>query len=384
MRKAGWIAVVAFVVIDAVLIAIALRHTRAPEAAADSDIVVVTVTQSGPSEPDPVFGATGRSGAAGGSGAADGSPAAGIDPSGASGGATPTTSRSSPTPSTTAGNPATTGASTTPASTSPATPTSPTTGTSSPTTSASSSSHQGAVPPAAERILLDMSSDGSVIRALRGECPADSPARVEVSDDGGSSWHTVETDSTAILRVGAQRDGLWYVGTDSGCDPIEQDTDDGGATWTTGGTSGAWYLDADPDATTLQGPNAQSDVGCVPVALSGVSLHDAAVACADGTVRVTDDAGASWSTASTVPGVAGISFVSADSGVALAPRGACGAAVLRTSDGGSSWSQVRCLDGYQPLAIAAAGDAIRAQVGTVLYGSDDDGESWEILDGGPQ
>jgi hypothetical protein len=347
LRKLGWLAVALFVIADVVLIALALRHTR-PGDGASGPVTVTVTTRASASPQDSVTGTTSTSGQARGTG---------------------TTEQTTQTSTSTR---AIVTAPTPPSSRQPAGPTTSAT----PATPASSASTPGPVAPQ-DRLMLDMSSDGSVIRAIRGSCPSSTPATLQVSGDGGRTWSTVDTDSPVILRIGALRGGkLWYIGTDTGCQPQEQDTTDGGTIWKPGSTAGSWYLDTNAAVHVVHGPHQSSDAGCVPLALSGVDATSAVLACTDGDVRTTSDGGDTWSVRSTVAGVVAISFINASHGFALAATGSCAAQVLETDDGAQSWQSRACLTGHRPRGIAAAGGTMLAQVDDTLLASHDGGSTW--------
>jgi hypothetical protein len=65
--------------------------------------------------------------------------------------------------------------------------------------------------------------------------------------------------------------------------------------------------------------------------------------------------------------------------VAVATQSDCAAAFMRTVDGGTSWSEVSCLKGGQPQAVAESGGVTVAQAGQRLQLSTDGGSSWRRL-----
>jgi hypothetical protein len=363
LRKLGWLAVALFVVADVVLIALALRHTRPEQGSSAATTVTITTRVS-----DTRSGGAGVGGMAHALGTGSSTPLAP-----ATGSQSPAGSQSSAVGSMATTTTAASEASTDTPVTTPSTGTNPTT-----PTSGTGVAHPPVGP--AMRLTLDMSSDGQVIRAIRGACPSQTPTTIQVSGDGGSTWSTVDTDSPVVLRIGAMRGGhLWYIGTTAGCQAQEQDTADGGTTWTTDSTDGSWYLDVDPASHTLQAPHHSSDAGCPPVALAGIDAEHAALACTDGDVRTTTDGGTTWTTRSTLPGVVAISFTSADTGYALAATASCAAQVLVTADGAATWTPRACLAGQQARGIAAAGSQVLAQVDGTLHASDDGGVTWKTV-----
>jgi photosystem II stability/assembly factor-like uncharacterized protein len=100
------------------------------------------------------------------------------------------------------------------------------------------------------------------------------------------------------------------------------------------------------------------------------------VLCGSGQVLGTQDAGQSWVALGRLDGAVDIRFTSPGVGVGLARESGCPAAVLRTTDGGTSWKRLACLTGRTPRAIGAQGDLVAAQVGDRLYSSSDAGVTW--------
>jgi hypothetical protein len=241
-------------------------------------------------------------------------------------------------------------------------------------------------------ILLQIGADGVILRAARGACPSTAAAALAISRDSGVTWTPVPAAVAQVLAVGASSAGtLWFVGTDSSCRPTARESRDGGAGWTPGSVRGRWYLNPDPASTDVASPRLLSNVGCVPAALAGIDARRAVALCTGGDIRVTDDSGDTWITASRIPGAVSLSFDSTERGYALAAARGCPAAVLRTVDGAQTWARVACLGDDAPMAIAAASsraagtltagdaaaaDTVVAQVGAVLSVSRDGGRSW--------
>lgn len=232
--------------------------------------------------------------------------------------------------------------------------------------------------------LLAVAPGGVVIRATRGRCPADGTAVIELSPDLGRTWTPLSSAVAQVLGVDAARGELRIVATDRSCRPIARHSTDGGASWQAGALNGIWYLSPDAEADQVLGPALVSTVGCVPRSLAATDDDHAAVVCADGTVRVTDDAGDRWDEAAATAGVLALSGVGA--GHALARVEGCAIAVLRTAGGAVTGSPGPCLDELVgsagrpgadvPAAIAAAGAVVVAQVGSTFLVSTDSGATW--------
>lgn len=171
-------------------------------------------------------------------------------------------------------------------------------------------------------MLLDMSSDGSVIMATQGHCTESKPTRIELSADRGNSWKSAGVDVRQVLRVSARdRGNVWFVGAGADCTPAMHEAKDLAVSRPAGGNDGVWYLSTDAASTTVKAPEGPVDSGCVPIGLEPIDAQAAYILCADGVVRTTPDGGHSWQTRSTVVGAASISFADAKSGFALAPTG---------------------------------------------------------------
>lgn len=347
-RNLALIGVAAFVLIDATLIGFAMNHAAATPG---GSTVVVTQTVGASPRSTIVRSAT--------TGAQSTSPPvpASKDPSAATAPGT----RASPAP-----------ASPTPASTTSAQP--PDTG----TTAAAASGNGTSTPEG--RMLLDMSSDGSVIRAAAGDCKGSKPSTVELSTDWGKSWKSAGVDVRQVLRVSARKDGnVWFVGAGADCTPAMHEAKDLAVSRPAGGNDGVWYLSTDAASTTVKAPDVPVDSGCVPIGLEPIDAQAAYILCANRAIRVTEDGGRSWQTRSTVVGAASISFTDAKSGFALAPTSECPAAVLATTDSGATWTRRACLKGAVPQAITAAGGRMLVLIDGRMQSSEDAGVSWRPI-----
>lgn len=350
-RNLALIGVAAFVLIDATLIGFAMNHAGA---APGGSTVVVTRTV-GASPPSAMV----RSDTAGAQSESPPIPARTTPSAG--------TAPSTPASTTTGASSTTSAASTTPAKT---------LGTG---TTPAVASGNGASNPEG-RVLLDMSSDGSVIRAATGDCRGSKPTRIELSADWGNSWKSAGVDVRQVLRVSAREGGnVWFVGAGADCTPAMHEAKDLAVSRPAGGNDGVWYLSTDAASTTVKAPEGPVDSGCVPIGLEPIDAKAAYILCADGAIRVTEDGGRSWQTRSTVVGAASISFADAKSGFALAPTAECPAAVLATTDSGATWTRRACLKGAVPQAIAAAGGRMLVLIDGRMQSSEDAGASWRPI-----
>ncbi len=118
---------------------------------------------------------------------------------------------------------------------------------------------------------------------------------------------------------------------------------------------------------------------CSPGAVAGVDRQSARLLCAEGTLQGTPDGGASWSLLGRLDQGVSVAFSSPSAGWALARRDGCPAAVVRTTNGGSAWEQVACVEGGRPRAIAVDGETVVVQAGDQVSRSTDDGASFSPL-----
>lgn len=368
-RKLAWLMAVAVVILDVVLVTSALRGAEAPRPAQASARNGIVTIFPAPEMVRPTRLSTGPAARTPAPAGSDAASVPEIAAPGAPAGAPVVTTLTAPAPATSSGIQVL-GESRTEEPTTSRPPVTP--------APRATPGQDAAESPAAGRVLLGVSRDGLVIRAIRGACPAAVATAVAVSLDGGRTFRQASFAAPQVLRVGAAGGEAWLIGVDSSCRPIQRHTDDGGAHWDDGRVSDSWYLSPDADAAQVVGPGTVAEVGCVPLAVAGIDARRAVVACADGDIRATKDAGDAWSTIAALPGVVSLALTSAEDGYALAAAPDCPARVLRTVDGGRTWRPAACIAGAQPRAIAADGDVVAAQVGTRLFVSADAGRAWRL------
>lgn len=263
------------------------------------------------------------------------------------------------------------------AGTAPAAPTTVKGGASTKSATSTSASAATTTATTASRLLLSMSSDGTVLRATVGDCKAGKPAIVELSTDRGQSFKSVGGDVRQVLRVTARMGGnVWFVATGQDCAPKMHQAANFAVAMPIGGNDGTWYPATGASSTTVNAPGGPVDAGCIPIGMSPIDAKAPFILCTDGRIRATTNAGASWQTRSTVVGGVSISFTDKSSGFLLAAQPECAVAVMVTTDGAATWQQRACLHGSVPQAIATAGSRMLAMVDGVLQGSADAGVSW--------
>ena len=112
------------------------------------------------------------------------------------------------------------------------------------------------------------------------------------------------------------------------------------------------------------------------MALSTLDESVVRVLCEEGQILGTDDGGDSWAALGRLEGAVDIRFLSTGEGYGLAKQPGCSAAVMRTTDGGTEWERLVCLNGGKPRAVTARGALVAAQIGRQTYVSTDGGATW--------
>lgn len=247
-------------------------------------------------------------------------------------------------------------------------------------------------PEAAGPTALEAIDDGLLARISRGRCSAESSPLVEVSADQGATFDEValplldEADNTTIRSVlqlrASSATNMTLVGSDEQCEERQFSTTDGGASWsesdslTPPSSARGWYVDA--SGTGVVSPAGGSDPGCDVVALGAVSERNAKVACADGSIRGTDNNGDEWVLLGTLDGVSALTFTALSDGYAIAPSDDCEAAAFTTASTGLQWRAVGCVsdEGVVEGLVGTEGQLFALVDGDVLV-SIDQGQSWE-------
>src|SRR5688572_16053757 len=243
----------------------------------------------------------------------------------------------------------------------------------------------------------------AVLSTLAMAAPA--PAAVEVGQSGWS-WGSPRPQGNDLAAVEFAPGGRGYA---AGVFGTLLRTEDAGATWTgipTGRQTDFSKLAVlGPDAFVVGGgctlrrsddggrtlkrlPFAASEADC-PAPLSALSFatpQAGTLVLADGTVLRTDDGGQTFSRRTALPGTrsAGasgfprdVAFATPDAGLASVSPGP-GGEILRTPDGGATWTSVLVAPtALRSLHLAPGGTAYAVGDGPALYRSTDGGGSWE-------
>lgn len=220
------------------------------------------------------------------------------------------------------------------------------TSTSSTSPSSSSSSPSTTTPTRARYVAAAVGE--TLWRATPGSCGGTASV-VERSEDGGATWDRARYRGQVTYRLRLTGPGAGFaVGEQKGCDgPVVLTTADVGQTWQESPARTTWAAMAD----TVLVPGGKTVSACGSARVVGLApLDDASawVACADGSVRRSTDAGQTWDKAFTATGVTSIAV--AGDRVVLG----------------------RSVDGCQGLQVGATGaDAASAGTGTCVTGAQD-------------
>jgi photosystem II stability/assembly factor-like uncharacterized protein len=229
-------------------------------------------------------------------------------------------------------------------------------------------------------VYLAVAPDGTLLRATRGSCGPGAAPRVAVSTDGGAKFRRLQVDKSlrAVLAVRSESaDDLSLVGADTDCDVHAYSGDAHSSSWDhTTGTQGRWHLQPNAKRSAVAAPSGPVDMPCTPISLTVVASGGPRVLCDTGTILGSADTGKTWVALGHLADAVAIEYVSPSHGYAAAPHGSCPAAVLETTDGGTSWSSLKCFRGSKPRSVAARGDMVAVQMGDVVHVSTDGGKSW--------
>lgn len=220
-----------------------------------------------------------------------------------------------------------------------------------------------------------------LVRASGGDCAASEGPLTIATTAPGSETVTVQVAeagvATGLLVVDDQT--ARAIAADADCAPRGFSTSDGGATWEATEELPRFWSVLPGAEDRVQSPAGEVEVPCTAARASGIDAGVARVWCTDGKILGTNTAGDEWATLGRTTSATDVAFTSAETGYALVERDECaGISVDRTTDGGSSWSTVYCVEGEAPWALAATRGRV-AVVGVDATWSSTDGEEWEGL-----
>jgi hypothetical protein len=237
--------------------------------------------------------------------------------------------------------------------------------------------------------LLSALDASTAWRASTGACPATN-ANPELTTDSGAIWESfnasIETDASSILAMNVvDNTEVSLVTLDvADCAPQLVSTFVAGNQWKAYPERAAaeWYLDPATPAT-VHSPSGDAAAPCTTVAtLAATDDSSAAVLCADASVFTTQDAGATWSAPTSVPGAAALAATTDGYEVAVAnPVGCVGVSLVKVSADGVLDATARaCLAAtVNPgeTAVSAVEDGtLWLWAGDAFARSTDGGASW--------
>ncbi|HKX68273.1 MAG TPA: hypothetical protein VJN29_13730 [Intrasporangium sp.] len=225
-------------------------------------------------------------------------------------------------------------------------------------------------------------------RATTGTC-TEGGAELSVTRDGGASWDEVEVPARTISRVQPLTGGTGFiVGSDRGCGQSEFTTDDDGATWVgPRPLVGGWArkIAAPNEIVTPEDANSRPCGDQDVLDLSRTSAEQAEALCRDGSVKVTNDSGATWSESGQAEGA--LAFSNRLEGGVLTTYAAragvegCDGVQIAKVIRGEEPAEVACVETTEPtpgsVAISTSPEAGWLLVGDEAWVSGADLTAWE-------
>jgi len=236
-------------------------------------------------------------------------------------------------------------------------------------------------------VYLSAVDSSTAYRAVAGACPADQPATLEKTTDGGVTWvgSTVSTGLTSIARLQAVDSTFAYVVGSGGAECELGFT----ATYSSGlgfqtypdRLLATWYLDRS-QALPVHSPVGSFEAPCDDiVSLTPGSDAQAAALCSNGTVFQTQDGAASWDSGVQVAGIQAVSTAS-DGGYLLAVSGStpeCTGMSISTLSTTGALDLAGCNSAEQSadgVALSQTDSSIWLQAGGQVSVSADGGTTW--------
>ena len=256
-------------------------------------------------------------------------------------------------------------------------------------TSSATSKPTAVVKPTGARSLVVAPS--SLMRVTRGTCASNGRPYLELSTDLGKNFHEVglphlkEADSTilgsqpvivkTILQVNVTSTSeIAVVASDANCVAHGYSTQDGGASWSELKSIKDWFVNASGDE--VVSPAGPSQPGCSVTDLSLFSDRNAKVSCQDGTIRGTDDSGATWVTLGSLNGMKTAVFSGLRSGFAIAEDADCKSRTYVTDDAGLNWTAAGCAGEVKAESIAGTPARLLILARNDVKVSTDGGTTW--------
>ena len=226
-------------------------------------------------------------------------------------------------------------------------------------------------------------------RASTGACSVAS-AEPELTTDSGATWESfnasIDTDASSILAINVIDDTETSLVTLdlADCAPQLVSTFVAGNQWRAypERVSVEWYVDPASPAT-VHSPSGDAAAPCEAVTtIAATDDSSAAVLCTDASVFTTQDAGATWSAPTSVPGAAALAATAGGFEIAVAnPAGCIGVSLVAVSaDGVLDATDRACLaatinPGETAVSVAEDG-TLWIWAGDAFARSTDGGASW--------
>lgn len=235
-------------------------------------------------------------------------------------------------------------------------------------------------PVPAERLIA--SANGDVAwRAVVGSC--EDPGSVELTTDGGATWSSADVGELApVSRLKAITPAAVFAigGADPDCSPTYAGSVDGGTSWEQAPelVEGSWYVDP-TDRAVLGTTVGQVDAPCEIAGLAGFDDNSAAILCTDGSLTVSTDGGASWTTAVEETDAVSIGLTLQGYVLAGSSEDCAGTQIWSAGIEGTT-APVGCAEDVQPVAgqtaVAGAGSSMWLWAGEETLVSADAGVTW--------
>ena len=232
------------------------------------------------------------------------------------------------------------------------------------------------------RLLAADAASGALLRAEISACDVpETEAELEVSFDRGSSWNAsnlTRIDAAELRQLNLSNSDAQLVYLDEECAPLVAISSSAGAEWAPSDASAsAWYL-VSPGGPAAITPSGEVELPCSAVALSASTERGVAL-CADETITLSTDAGASWSEPVAVRGASAVGMDDDGFLVASANEPGCSGVQVRTVEDDVTGEPGQCIEiDAEPGTIAVTGAAGSWFVwaGDSFFRSDDGGASW--------
>jgi hypothetical protein len=173
------------------------------------------------------------------------------------------------------------------------------------------------------RRLVAATSSTTAWLADAGSC--EQPGQVHVTDSGGVDWTTEESPGSVTRVRPSDGSTAFVVGGDTDCESRVWYTADKGDTWSPPQSAAdAWgRVVEEPQSVLRPGGDPVQPCPADVLDLVGLTGGRAAVLCADGNVRVTEDRGATWSTTIERENTLAISFREPSDGAIVGIEDGC-------------------------------------------------------------